>query len=246
MQLSGSVALVTGGAKRVGRAIVLELARGGCDIGIHYHTSHDEAERLAREVAHLGRSAVIIKADLNDAASWKHVVHDLVDRFHRLDILINNAAIFPSAELDDVDSFDPELWERMNRINLLAPMGLSRWARPHLESHGHGRIVNLCDAASRQPWAGHLGYCASKAALSTLTKALALTLAPSVRVNGVAPGIAAFPDDYDAETRQRLTNLVPLKREGSPEDVARAVRFLVEQGDYITGEIIAVDGGRAL
>ena len=246
MQLDGTVALVTGGAKRVGRAIVLELARGGCDVGIHYHLSRTEAVQLATDVAGLGRSAITIHADLSDPTSWDGIVDAMVARFDRLDILINNAAIFPSGEADGVDAFDPALWERMNRINLLAPMALSRRARVHLAAGACGQIVNLCDAASDRPWPGHLGYCASKSALATLTKALARALAPAIRVNGVAPGIAAFPEDYDIETRRRLTDAVPLKREGSPEDVARAVRFLVEHGDYITGEIMAVDGGRSL
>lgn len=253
MQLEGTVALVTGGAKRVGRAIVLELAGGGCDVGIHYHTSRDEAERLAAEVADLGRRAVTIRADLNDPACWAGIVEETVSRLERLDILVNNAAIFPGHGSDGVEAFDPDLWERIHRINLLAPMALSRFAKGHLDpasrfhrSRDSGCIINLCDAASDRPGPGHLGYFASKAALAALTKGLARAMAPGVRVNGVAPGIAVFPDDYDEETRRRLTDVVPLKREGSPKDVAKAVRFLVEHGDYITGEIMAVDGGRSL
>ncbi len=246
MQLEGTVALVTGGAKRVGRAIVLELAAGGCDVGIHYRTSHNEAERLATEVADLGRRAVAIRADLSDPTCCAGIVEETVSRLGRLDILVNNAAIFPGHGSDGVNEFDPDLWERIHRINLLAPMALSRFAKGYLESRGSGRIINLCDAASDRPWPTHLGYFASKAGLVALTKGLARAMAPGIQVNGVAPGIAVFPDDYDEETRRKLTDVVPLKREGSPKDVARAVRFLVEHGDYITGEIMAVDGGRSL
>jgi pteridine reductase len=123
---------------------------------------------------------------------------------------------------------------------------LCHYARPHLASTGAGRIVNLCDIAAERPWAGHLPYCVSKAGLVCLTKALARELAPAIQVNGVAPGIAAFADDFDQDARDRLTAKVPLRRPGRPEDVAAAVRFLVERGDYITGQIINVDGGRSI
>ena len=253
MQLEGTVALVTGGAKRVGRAIALELAAGGCDVAIHYHTSREEAEQLASEIADLERSAsglcrraVTVHADLSHPARCAGVVEETVSRLGRLDILVNNAAIFPGRGSDSVDEFDSDLWERIHRINVLAPMALSRSAKAHLESRGGGHIINLCDAASDRPWPDHLGYGTSKAALAALTKGLARAMAPGIRVNGVAPGIAAFPEDYDEATRRRLTDAVPLEREGSPKDVAKAVRFLVEQGDYITGEIVVVDGGRSL
>ena len=246
MQLKGTVALVTGGAKRVGRAIVLELAAGGCDVGIHYHTSADEAERVAAEVSELGRRAITIRADLNDSTCWAGVVDEIAARFTRLDVLVNNASIFPGDESDGVEAFDAELWERILRVNLIAPMALSRYASKYLKLRGSGRIINLCDAASDRPWPGHLGYCSSKAALKALTKGLARALAPEIQVNGVAPGIAVFPENYDEEKRRRLTLAVPLQREGSPEEIAKAVRYLAEHGDYITGEIITVDGGRSL
>lgn len=246
MQLEGTVALVTGGAKRVGRSIVLELARAGCDVGIHYHTSHDEAQALAMQVTDLGRRVVTIGSDLNDPDCWSGVVRQVVEQFGRLDILINNASIFPGSGSDGLERFDPELWESVLRINLLAPMGLSRHAKPHLEAQAGGKIINLCDVSSERPWPDHLAYCASKAALVALTKGLARSMAPKIQVNGVAPGIAVFPEAYEAEHRRKLTELVPLGREGSPEDIAKTVRFLVEHGDFITGEIISVDGGRSL
>lgn len=241
-----TVALVTGGARRVGRAIVLELARSGCDVVVHHNRSADEAKSLVREVQGLGRRATAISGDLADRNSWQGIVRQAVDWCGRLDILVNNAAAFLTDGSDTIDAFDPERWETVLRTNLLAPAGLCHHARGHLAAHGNGRIVNLCDASTDRPWPSHLAYSVSKAALVAMTKALARALAPQIRVNGVAPGIVQFPDDYDAETRARLIRRVPLGRSGTPEDVAVLVRFLAEEGNYLTGQIIAVDGGRSL
>lgn len=246
VRLEGTVALVTGGAKRVGRTIVLELARAGCDVAIHYCRSRSEAVELVGLVAKLGRRAVCIAGDLRDSACWPEIVERTIAEFGRLDILVNNASVFQSQPPDTIDAFDPDQWESIFRVNLVAPMGLCHHARPHLEAQEQSLIVNLCDISGERPWKRHLAYCASKAGLVSLTKALARALAPRIRVNGVAPGIAVFPDEYDDEFRRRLTSQVPLAREGTPEEVASLVRFLAERGDYITGQVIAVDGGRSL
>ena len=246
MKLDDTVALVTGGAKRVGRAIALELARAGCHVAIHYRRSRSEAEQLAAEVVGMGRKAVTIAGDLNDPASWPAIIRRTVDGLHRLDILVNNASAFLADRPDSIDAFDRQRWESMLRTNVVAPMALSHHAHPYLQAHGNGKIVNLCDISADRPWSEYLAYCTSKAALTALTKALARALAPAIQVNGVAPGIAVFPVEYSAEKRRRLTGLVPLGREGTPEEVARLVRFLVESGDYITGQIIPIDGGRSL
>ena len=271
LTLEAMAALVTGGAKRVGRAIVLELARAGCDVAIHYRRGRAEAQQLADEVDRLetavtqrgrsdrvprsitqggrsqrGRQAVIIGADLTDPASWPMVIDETVKRLGRLDILINNASVFLTPQPDSIEAFDATQWESMFRVNLIAPMALCHHAQPHLERGGQGHIVNLCDISARSPWPDHLAYCTSKAALEALTRGLARAMAPDVRVNGVAPGIAVFPDEYPEELRRRLIGKVPLGRPGTPEDVARLVRFLVESGDYITGQIIPIDGGRSL
>ena len=134
----------------------------------------------------------------------------------------------------------------MLRVNLTAPVALAYHAQKHLAARGRGRIVNLCDISAERPWSTHLAYCASKAGLVAATKALAKALAPRITVNGVAPGIAEFPDEYSERTRQDLIAQVPLRRAGTPEEVAQLVRFLVESGDYLTGEIIAIDGGRGI
>lgn len=246
MDLHHKVALVTGGALRVGRAIVLELARAGCRTAIHYRSSRDEALRLANAIAADGGEAATFAGDLNDPQTWQRLIAEVVERFGRLDVLVNNASAFLSDASDTIDRFDLAHWERMLRLNLIAPAGLCHHARPHLAANRCGRIINLCDISVERPWSEHLAYCASKAALVCLTRALAKALAPDVTVNGVSPGIAIFPDSYPQEQRDRLTARVPLRRAGTPEDIARAVRFLAESGDYVTGQILNVDGGRSV
>lgn len=243
MGAAGRTALVTGAARRVGRAIALELAQAGCNVAVHYLSSKADAADLAEQIATTGRQSCLIRGDLADADTPARLVAEAVARLGRLDILINNAAVFDRISLDQ---FDYDAWQRVMQVNLTAVAALCHHARPHLASTGAGRIVNICDISGERPWPGHLAYCVSKAGLACLTKALARKLAPEVRVNGVAPGIAAFPDDLDQDARDRLTARVPMRRAGSPQDVAAAVRFLVENGDYITGQIINVDGGRSI
>lgn len=246
MNLDRTVALVTGGARRVGRAIVLELARAGCDVAIHYRRSREQAEQLACEAVKRGRRAVTVRGDLHHPADWPEVIDRSVAGLGRLDLLINNASAFLTETPDTVEAFDHSVWERMLRTNLVAPMGLSHHAKHHLAAHGCGKIINLCDISAKRPWRDHLAYCASKAGLEALTRGLSRALAPTIQVNGIAPGIAVFPDSYSGELREKLTRRVPLGRPGTPEEVARVVRFLAEDGDYITGEIIRIDGGRSL
>jgi len=246
MKLLDSVALITGGAKRVGRAIALELVRGGCDVGVHYRRSRTEAEEVVAQITQLGRRAVAVDGDLSDPASWPRIVQSTVDGLGRLDILINNASMFLPDGSESLEEFDPKLWDRMLRTNLTAPVALCHHCRSYLVASGMGKVVNICDIAAERPWANHVAYCASKAGLVAATKALARALAPDIQVNGVAPGIAVFPDSYSDELRRRLVSRVPLARPGTPEEVAVLVRFLVESADYITGQIIPIDGGRSL
>lgn len=246
MNLDGTVALVTGGAKRVGRAIVLELARAGCNVAVHFRDSHAEAEQLATEIGRIGRQAVTVSGDLCNASSWSAIIGQTIDGLDRLDVLVNNASVFLTGQPDSIDAFDYRQWETVYRVNLVAPAALSHHARPYLQAHGGGKIINLCDISAERPWPDHLAYCTSKAALIALTKGLARAMAPGIQVNGVAPGIAVFPDAFSAALRRKLTGQVPLGREGTPQEVARLVRFLVESGDYLTGQVIPLDGGRSL
>jgi pteridine reductase len=240
MELDGRVVLITGAARRVGRAIAQRLARAGCHIAVHCHTSAGEAQATAATCRQANVRAEPFCADLADPTAAAELPAAVVARFGRLDVLINNAAVFSRMTLD---GFDLAEWERTLRINLTAPLILAHAARDALRQ-SRGRIVNLCDVATGRPWPDHLAYMASKGALETLTRALARALAPDVCVVGVAPGVVAWPEDYDAATRARFTADIPLRRAGTVDDVAAAVHFLLRDGDYITGTILAVDGGR--
>jgi pteridine reductase len=240
--LTNRIVLITGAARRVGRAIALRLARAGCGIAVHYHGSAEEATQTAEMSRALGGEADVFCADLSNVEAASELVPAVLARFGRLDILVNNASVFEPMMFD---RFTLAEWERTLRVNLTAPMVLAHAAREALR-RAHGRIVNLCDAATNQPWPNHVAYVVSKGALETLTTVLARALAPEINVVGVAPGVAAWPESYDAATRERLTAKIPLKREGSPEDIAAAIHFLLAEGDYITGVVLPVDGGRRL
>jgi pteridine reductase len=237
----GDVALITGSARRIGRAIALELAKCGCDIAIHYNSSAADAEQTAEAVRQMGRRAVTLAAPLTDPEATAALPARAAKALGRLDILINNASTFSPLALAD---FSLAEWNRTLAVNLTAPMILAHAAGPHLKTHQQGRIVNLLDICVERPWPEYLAYCASKAGLSALPQALAKAMAPDVRVNGVAPGAAMFPEDYDQEKIKSITRHIPGLRAGTAEDVAAAVRFLVAGCDYMTGAILAVDGGR--
>lgn len=229
MALDGKTALVTGGARRVGRAIVEELARAGCRVVIHHQASAADAAALATTLD----GATVVQADLRDPAAAARLIASAP-----LDIVVNNAADYartPLVQLDDAQ------WSRMLELNLTAPMRLMREAA----RAGVGCIVNIVDVAAWQPWANWSAYATSKAALLHLSRCLALELAPSTRVNCVAPGTAIFPDDWDEHRRAAQLARIPLGRVGAPGDVARAVRFLCEE-EYLTGVCIPVDGGAGL
>ena len=235
VELDGKTVLVTGAARRVGRAIAETLAEAGARVVIHHAHSPREAESLALTL----EEALVVQADLREPEAAERLVD--AARAHgrgRLDALVSSAADFqrtPLAELTD------EKWEAMLALNLTAPMRLARAAVPA----GVRAIVNIVDVAAWQPWPNWLAYSTSKAALLHLTRCLALELAPAVRVNAVAPGTADFPDDWDAARRQRMVERIPLAREGTPQDVARAVKYLLSE-DYLTGVCLPVDGGSGL
>ena len=241
MELKGRVVLVTGAARRVGRALALRLAEAGCNLAIHYRRSTEAAADTAQACRTRGVEAEVFQADFRAPDAAERLVQSVLTRYGRLDVLINNAAVF---ERMSIEEFELDAWERVLRVNLTAPMTLTHAAAEALR-HAGGRVVNLCDAATARPWPGHLGYIVSKGGLETLTKALARALAPEVNVVGIAPGVAAWPEDYDQETRDRLTAKIPLKRAGTPEDVAAAVHFVLSEGDYLSGVIIPIDGGRS-
>jgi len=243
--LSGKVVLVTGGAKRVGAAIVRRLHSCGASVMLHYRSSEREASALRTELnAQRENSAALVQADLLDIAGLSEIVKNTLGRFERLDALVNNAStFFPTP----VGEMTPANWESLVGANLRAPLFLSQAAAPHLRRSG-GAIVNITDIHAERPLKNYVIYSIAKAGLAGLTRSLARELAPEVRVNGVAPGAVVWPEDgsWDEVTRQRIVSHTLLKRTGDPDDVARAVCYLIADAPYVTGQIIAVDGGRSI
>ncbi|MCU0728167.1 MAG: SDR family oxidoreductase [Planctomycetes bacterium] len=239
MELTGRKALVTGAALRVGREIALELARAGATIYLHYRSSEEPARRTAEEIRALGAGAVLVRGDLADPREVERVAEECRDA----DVLVNSASVFPRTPLRDatVEGFDGIM-----AVNVRAPFFLARTMGLAMRARGSGVIVNIADWSGYRPHANYLPYCMSKAALLAMNSGLARILAPEVRVNAVAPGPVMLPADMDEDLRRRVIASTPLGREGSPTDVARAVRFLVDGSDYITGAVLAVDGGRLI
>lgn len=239
---SRPVALVTGASRRVGRAIALALARCGHDLAVHFRSSADAAEEVAALCASSGVRAVPIPADLTRPDEAAALFRRLDDEFGRLDVLVNNAAVFRRTPAWDLDLDDLDLHLA---TNLKAPYLCSVLAARRMRDPGGGCIVNIADVAADRPFREHVPYCISKAALVMMTRAMAKAYAPVVRVNAVSPGTVLFRPDEDDDLRRRVTARIPRGRTGTPEDVARAVRFLVES-PHVTGAVIPVDGGRSL
>lgn len=235
--------LITGAAKRVGSAIARELHAAGARVLLHYRSSTQAAERLAAELNALRPdSAACLQCDLLDSERLPRLVADAAARFGRLDGLVNNASSFFPTPLGKIDA---QAWDDLIGSNLKAPLFLTQAAAPHLRE-SRGAVVNITDIHAERPLAGYPLYCAAKAGLLGLTRALALEMAPEVRVNAVAPGPILWPDDdaFDAAARQAIVAHTLLQRAGSPLDIARAVRFLLDDAPYVTGQVINVDGGR--
>ena len=238
------VALVTGAARRVGRVIAKTLHGAGYDLVLHHRTSREEAAQLACELeARRAGSTLLLQADLADPAAPEALVRQAVQRFRRLDALVNNASAFYPTP---VGATTQAHWDELFAANARAPYFLSQAAAPHLR-RARGAIVNLVDIYAEQPLARHPVYCMAKAALAMMTRALAQELGPEIRVNGVAPGAVMWPEAGKTEEQQQaLVRRSALKRAGTPEDVATAVLFLLRDASFVTGEILKVDGGRTL
>jgi pteridine reductase len=243
MDQTSRVAFVTGGAKRVGRAIVHRLAAAGFDIAFTYRSSSTEAQEAIETVRKLGRRAVAIEADLARPYEAAENIEVAFGReFDRLDVLVNSASIYQPSSLQ---SATPQQMRDLWAIHVEAPLLLCRRFESLLrEAHGH--VVNMVDLLAERPWPEYLVYAASKAGLANLTIGLARALAPQVTVNGIAPGVVAWPEDYPEAERQKYLRRVPLARSGAPEDVAELVLFLCTGGSYITGQVIRLDGGRSI
>lgn len=242
MDLNGKVALVTGGARRVGRALSLALARAGADVVVNYFQSAEEAERTVADIAALGRRAIALQGDVSEKAVADALVRRTAEVFGRLDVLVNNASTFETAPLLAITE---EEWDRVLAVNLKGPFLLSQAAAPLLRRDGGGVIVNIADLSAFQPWPSYAHHSVSKAGLVHLTRILATALAPDIRANCIAPGTVLPPEGYTEEELLQSVARAPLKKIGTPEDVARALLYLVES-DFVTGEVVVVDGGRML
>lgn len=238
------VVLVSGGARRIGAAIARALHETGMRVAVHCHRSRAEAESLCEDLNALRPgSARALPADLARPESPAELVEATVDTFGRLDAVVNNAAVFSPSPLGEIE---PGTLDALFAVNTFAPLLISQAAAPYLRAQ-HGAIVNIGDIYAHRPLASHAAYCASKAALLSLTRSLAAALAPRVRVNAVAPGAILWPEKGDdAGARQHIIDDTLLGRLGESRDVASAVRFLVQDAAFVTGQVIAVDGGRGL
>lgn len=237
--LRGQAALVTGGARRVGRAIALALAERGADIIVHYNSGAADAESTATAIRGHGVRAQTLHADLADVAMAQALPSRAHATFGRLDIVINSAAMMLRTPVGEVT---PQEWDTMFALNLRAPFFVAQAAAPLLRAQG-GVIVNIADLAAYETWPAYVPHAITKAGVVQMTRGLARALAPEIRVNAVAPGAVLLPDAWQDDAATRLAGTTPLGRLGSAADVAQAVVYLCE-ASYVTGEVIIVDGGR--
>ena len=255
LSLTNKSALITGGAKRIGRAIALALAAAGADITITYRTSADEAVETVDAIEQLGRRAFAIECNVRSEASIRVAVTAAIARHKRLDLLVNNAGLFETAPLDQLTLAQ---WDAVFETNTRGPFLVAREALPHLRAArepgppvtgprrwGGGRIINIGSLGGLRPWSTHAHYCASKAALHMLTQGMAKAWAPEVAVNCVAPGWIEMEEEKGTEA-ERFARKTPMQRNGTAEDVAQAVLYFATNASFITGQILTVDGGLGL
>ena len=243
MELRGRWGLVTGAARRVGRTIARELATRGMHVVVHYRSSQAEAEEAVGELQGLGVQAIALRADMARAADVRALAEAAEARTGGIAVLVNNASNYFRVRFDDLTE---EVWDASLDTNLKGPFLLSWHLGRAMRARGLGHIVNIADWAGERPYVNYLPYTVSKAGLVCLTKALAKELAPTVAVNAVAPGPVLPPEDMSDTEKDAIVRATPLRRLGRPEDVARCVRFLVEEADFSTGALFHVDGGRLI
>jgi pteridine reductase len=241
--VEGRIVLITGGAIRVGAAICRRLHAKGANLMLHYRASAGEARLLQAELNHIrAESVALIQADLLDLNKLPAIVDQTLQTFGRLDALVNNASSFFPTPVGDITA---QAWDDLVGTNVRAPLFLAQAAAPALKK-SQGAIVNIADIHAERPLKNFVVYSIAKAGLLGMTRSLARELAPEIRVNAIAPGPILWPDDaaFDELSRQRIISHTPLKREGEPDDIAKAVYFLIAEATYVTGETIRVDGGR--
>jgi pteridine reductase len=242
MELRGRVALVTGAGRRLGRELARGLAGRGMTLAIHHHASGGGAEALRAEITVAGGRAECFPADLSDAQTARALPQRVVEKFGRLDVLVNSAAVMHRLTFEETT---PAQWDSILNLNLRSLFFCTQGAAPALRA-ARGKIVNLVDLAGLQPWPGFAAHSISKAGVVMLTQVLARSLAPDIAVNAIAPGAVLVPEEYSEEERDRLARSTPLRRLGSPSDVVAGLLYLLEGGDFVTGHTLVVDGGRLL
>jgi pteridine reductase len=240
--LSGRTVLVTGAAKRLGRAIALAAAESGADVAITYRESAREARAVVGELARRGVEALAVRCDVTDERSVREMVKEVARELGGVDVLVNNAANYQTAEFEKLTVAQ---WDAIFASNTRGPFLVSREALPYLRER-KGRIVNMGSLGGLRPWATHAHYCSSKAAVHMLTKVMAKALAPDVAVNAVAPGMIDLGDPAAAEFMKRMARQTPMRRNGTAEEIAAAVMFFATAPKFITGQVLAVDGGLGL
>ncbi|HJR52441.1 MAG TPA: SDR family oxidoreductase [Gemmatimonadota bacterium] len=243
METTGKVALVTGSGVRVGKRIALALAGTGMHVAVHYHASAGPADETVAEIRAMGVEAEPFQADLSQLLEVRGLFDGIDARWGRLDVLINSAAIFPRTPWDEIDE---ATWDYTLDVNLKAPFFTAWHAVPLMRRGGGGKIVNIADWAGLRPYKNYLPYVISKGGIITMTKALALELAPEIAVNAIAPGPVMLPEDFGAAATERIRKATLLEHLGSPDDVAKSVVYLVAMTDFVTGHVLVVDGGRLI
>ncbi len=241
-ELSGRTVLVTGAAKRLGRATALAAAERGAKVAITYRESAREATFLVGELAKFGGEALAVRCDITDEKSVQEMVKELVREFGGIDVLVNNAANYETVEFEKISVAQ---WDTIFASNTRGPFLVSREALPYLRK-SKGRIVNMGSLGGLRPWATHAHYCSSKAAVHMLTKVMAIALAPEIAVNAVAPGMIDLGEKSTAAFMKKMKAQTPMKRNGSGNDIAEAVMFFATAPHFITGQVLAVDGGLGL
>lgn len=240
--LAGKAALITGGAKRLGRASALELARAGADVAITFNHSAREAQQTVVDLASLGVRAFSFRCDVTSEKSVKTAIREMVKELGGIDLLVNNAANYETVEFEKISVAQ---WDAIFASNTRGPFLVAREALKHLRER-RGRIINMGSLGGLIPWPTHAHYCSSKAAVHMLTKVMAKALAPEIAVNAIAPGMIDLGEKAAKPFMRKMARITPMKRNGTGEEVATAVRFLATAPHFITGQILAVDGGLGL
>jgi NAD(P)-dependent dehydrogenase (short-subunit alcohol dehydrogenase family) len=241
MRLDHRTVFITGGAKRIGSHLARALAQRGANLVINYRYSNADAKAVVRELRQIGVDALAVPGDVSSAADVQRMIASALERFGRIDVLINNAAVYFKTPFAHVTESE---WDLTMDINLKGSFLCAKAVADHMRGRGEGKIINFADWAGMRPYPEYLPYCVSKAGVIALTQALAQELAPAVQVNCIAPGPILLPEEMEEDERERVVRATPLKRIGSPEDIVQTVLFLIEGTDFATGGTFLVDGGR--